>query len=137
MATPTLNGNDSEEAKAHTRSHGPVIEDQTPDGEDNVEAGRLERKENLKKKEKAFLKEIKKSQSMSGVQPVGTDRLFRRYWIFNCLNGLFIEDNDPYLPKLLQPEGNAVEVCSLHKFTSRLSWFMPVLMLIYYVISNK
>ena len=137
MATPTLNGNDSEEAKAHTRSQGPVIEDQTPDGEDNAEAGRLERKENLKKKEKAFLKEIKKSQSMSGVQPVGTDRLFRRYWIFNCLNGLFIEDNDPYLPKLLQPEGNAVEVCSLYKFTSRLSWFMPVLMLIYYVISNK
>ena len=104
-----MDGND--EAKAYTRSQGPVVEEQTPGAEDQAEAERIERKENLKRKGKVFLKEIRKSQSMSGVQPIGTDRLFRRYWIFNSLNGLFIEDNDPYLPKLLQLEENGVEVC--------------------------
>ena len=107
-STPTLDGN--EEAKAHTRSQGPVVEEQAPGAEDQAEAERIERKENLKRKGKVFLKEIRKSQSMSGIQPIGTDRLFRRYWMFHSLSGLFIEDNDPYLPKLLQLEENGVEV---------------------------
>ena len=106
--------NEDEELKAHTRSQGPVAKQQSNEEEINEETQRLERKENLKKKEKTFLKEIKKGQSMSGVQPVGIDRLFRRYWTFNSLNGLFIEDNDPNLPKLLQAEEEpSNEVCSL------------------------
>lgn len=107
-----MNENDSGDIKAYTRSQGPVLEKQSNGPEINEEAERRERKENLKKKEKTFLKEIKKSQSMSAVQPLGSDRLFRRYWIFNSLRGLFIEDNDPNLSKLLHPEENAVEVCS-------------------------
>ena len=117
--TATLNGDGNEEAKVYTRSQGPVAEEETPGSADNPEAERIERKENLKKKEKTFLKEMKKSQSMSSVQPIGTDRLFRRYWIFNSLNGLFIEDNDPYLPKLLKPEENEAEVCFLYLFPLR------------------
>ena len=117
-----MNGND--EAKAYTRSQGPVAEEQTPGTEDQAEAERLERKENLKKKEKAFLKQIRKSQSMSSVQPIGTDRMFRRYWIFNSLSGLFIEDNDPYLPSLLQPEEDGVEVCFLYHYSHITSLLM-------------
>lgn len=108
----TLNENDNGEMKAYTRSQGPVAEAQGNEPEVNEEAERRERKENLKKKEKAFLKEFKKSQSMSAVQPIGSDRLFRRYWMFNSLHGLFIEDNDPNLSKLLNPEETTVEVCS-------------------------
>lgn len=87
-----------------------MIEEQSSEVHDGEELDREERKELLKKKEKAYLKEIRKSQSVSAVQPIGADRLFRRYWVFNSLNGLFIEDNDPYLPKLLQPEDVDIEV---------------------------
>lgn len=87
-----------------------MIEEQSSELQDGQELDRLERKEMLKKKEKAYLKEIRKSQSMFAVQPIGADRLFRRYWVFNSMNGLFIEDNDPYLPNLLQPEDVDIEV---------------------------
>lgn len=87
-----------------------MIEEQSSELHDGQELDRLERKEMLKKKEKAYLKEIRKSQSMFAVQPIGADRLFRRYWVFNSMNGLFIEDNDPYLPQLLQPEEVDIEV---------------------------
>lgn len=88
--------------------------EQSAEKENCEDIERIERKENLKRKEKAFLKEIRKAQSMSSVQPIGTDRLFRRYWIFNSLNGLFIEDNDPNLIKFLRQEENGVDVSFLY-----------------------
>lgn len=106
----TINGDGSEEVKAYTRSQGPITEEQTDETMEDIEAERLERKENLRKKQKAYMKEVRKSQSISAVQPIGTDRLYRRYWIFHCVNGLFIEDNDPYLSQLLRPHDDRNEV---------------------------
>lgn len=27
---------------------------------------------------------------------LGTDRAFRRYWVFNSIPGLFVEDDEPF-----------------------------------------
>jgi len=29
------------------------------------------------------------------ILPLGTDRAFRRYWLFACMPGLFVEDDEP------------------------------------------
>lgn len=96
--------NEEDLSKTITRSQGPSTTDEPMADEENQEQlEREERKERLRKKEKAFFKEIRKSEAMSGLQPLGIDRGFRRYWLFNSINGLFIEDNDSELSKLLQP----------------------------------
>lgn len=84
-------------------------EPMTEDGS-KEQLDREERKERMREKEKAFVKELRKSQGMSGVQPIGTDRIFRRYWLFNSMSGLFIEDDDSELYKLLQAKDNENEV---------------------------
>lgn len=74
------------------------------------------KKELFLKQECELLETLVKSQMMACISPVGRDRAFRRYWVFTCIPGLFIEDNDlrfmgkcltsptPYNPEL-QPEG--------------------------------
>lgn len=109
-AVTVSNDYNDDQIKTHTRSQGPIAE-QTMDAKRSEESERFERKEILRKKEKVFLKEIKKSQSMGGVQPIGRDRLFRRYWIFNSLPGLFIEDDDPNLFTFLTLDDESSEVC--------------------------
>ena len=91
--------------KAFTRSKGPVVQDTAMDEDegDRAEYEREERKERLKRKEKECVEELRKSQAMSSVQPLGCDRLFRRYWLFTAIKGLFIEENEFEIKKLLQP----------------------------------
>ena len=55
---------------------------------------------------------------MSGLQPIGIDRGFRRYWLFSSINGLFIEDNDSDLNELLQPKVNN-EVSDIYNSCTR------------------
>ena len=95
-----------------TRSKGPVEEEMVEGDEDEnkEEFEREERKQRLRKKEKALFEELRKSQAMSSVQPLGSDRIFRRYWLFNAIRGLFIEKNDPDVEKLLQPIAKEEEV---------------------------
>lgn len=109
--------NEEDPSKTITRSQGPcTAEEPMTDEENQEQLEREERKERLRKKEKAFFKEIRKSEAMSGLQPLGIDRGFRRYWLFNSINGLFIEDNDSELSKLLQPKViDEVSYCSVLK----------------------
>lgn len=55
------------------------------------------------RKERELELQIKKLQSSFNLTPIGRDRAFRRYWIFQTVPGVFVEDDDPYkgvcLPK--------------------------------------
>lgn len=44
---------------------------------------------------------LRKTQSVYGVHPIGRDRAYRRYWIFQSLPGLFVEQDDNYVGKCL------------------------------------
>ncbi|GFR75026.1 bromodomain adjacent to zinc finger domain protein 1A [Elysia marginata] len=58
------------------------------------------------KKECEMLQEILSLQRMVSIYPVGRDRLFRRYYFFSSLNGLFIEDHELHVPSdMLTPGG--------------------------------
>lgn len=45
--------------------------------------------------------ELRRTQSIYGVHPIGRDRAYRRYWIFQSLPGLFVEQDDEYLGRCL------------------------------------
>ena len=62
------------------------------------------RKVERKKKEQEYLETLRRASAASNIQPLGRDRLFRRYWVFQSLKGLFVEDNDPNLPLFLASE---------------------------------
>lgn len=62
----------------------------------------MQKKIDRERREQDYLKEMRKAVSMSSIQPLGRDRIYRRYWMFKSLNGLFIEDDDPDLPKFLE-----------------------------------
>jgi bromodomain adjacent to zinc finger domain protein 1A len=55
------------------------------------------RKEEMQQKEQEFLDEIHEVQSSFAVYPIGRDRLYRRYWMFKSLPGLFVEDEDDFI----------------------------------------
>lgn len=63
-----------------------------------------QRKEDRKRKDQDFLTQLAKAVSRSALQPLGRDRVFRRYWAFRSLRGLFVEDDDPDQHLLLEPE---------------------------------
>ncbi|GFT00434.1 bromodomain adjacent to zinc finger domain protein 1A [Nephila pilipes] len=56
------------------------------------------------RKEREVEVQIRKLQSSFNVVPLGRDRAFRRYWVYQTVAGIFVEDDDPYkgncLPKL-------------------------------------
>lgn len=66
-----------------------------------------QRKEDRKRKDQEFLNQLAKAVSRSGIQPLGRDRVFRRYWAFKTLRGLFVEDDDPDQHLLLEPESDS------------------------------
>ncbi|KFM78225.1 Bromodomain adjacent to zinc finger domain protein 1A, partial [Stegodyphus mimosarum] len=55
------------------------------------------------RKEREIELQIRKLQSSFNVTPIGKDRSFRRYWVFQSLPVVFVEDDDPFkgtcLPK--------------------------------------
>ena len=46
------------------------------------------------KKEKGIIDEIYHLQSKCTMTPLGRDRYYRRYWIFNSLPGIYVEDEE-------------------------------------------
>ena len=77
--------------------------------EEEEELARV-RKEEKRKKEQEYLEVLRRAAAASSLQPLGRDRLFRRYWAFHSLKGLFVEDDDPYLPLFLQSKQDDEEV---------------------------
>ncbi|CAG5126855.1 unnamed protein product [Candidula unifasciata] len=62
------------------------------------------KKAEFSKKECEVLDEIMSLQRMVSVYPLGRDRLFRRYYFFSALPGLFIEDHELHVPAdMLKP----------------------------------
>lgn len=55
---------------------------------------------------------LRQNQSIYGVHPIGRDRSYRRYWLFQSLPGLFVEQDDEYLGKCLP---NPTPLESLYK----------------------
>lgn len=41
-------------------------------------------------------RQIREYESQYGVKPIGRDRAYRRYWLFNSISGLFIEQDDAF-----------------------------------------
>ena len=65
--------------------------DKVREEEDDSEA---DKKADHVKQERDFVDNILKLQSGYAIQPIGRDRLYRRYWLFNTVHGLFVEDDD-------------------------------------------
>lgn len=96
-----VNGNKPAEDKDDEPNPVPVL---TKEEEEELA---LQRKEDRKRKDQEFLNQLAKAVARSAIQPLGRDRVFRRYWAFRSLRGLFVEDDDPDQHLLLEPESDA------------------------------
>ena len=86
----------------------------------------LQRREDRKRKDQEFLNQLAKAVARSAIQPLGRDRVFRRYWAFRSLRGLFVEDDDPDQHLLLEPESDSEsEVMCDQKLSSFFSFYRP------------
>lgn len=63
------------------------------------------------KKEFDMLDEIHDLQRMVSMYPIGRDRLYRRYYFFSGLNGVFIEDHELHVPSDMLTTDNGTKVC--------------------------
>ncbi|CAG7837595.1 unnamed protein product [Allacma fusca] len=59
------------------------------------------RKQEIMWKEAELLDAINKHERKLGIHPVGRDRAFRRYWIFNTIAGIFVEHDDEFVGSCL------------------------------------
>ncbi|KAH6926715.1 hypothetical protein HPB50_021234 [Hyalomma asiaticum] len=75
------------------------------------------RREELERKEQTLRKQVEQLQSFWSLQPLGEDRCHRRYWQFNALPGLFVEDNDQHRGACI-PGGTPLVRCELPKHPS-------------------
>uniref|UniRef100_T1JGD9 WAC domain-containing protein n=1 Tax=Strigamia maritima TaxID=126957 RepID=T1JGD9_STRMM len=66
-----------------------------------------QKRDNLKKRELTDI--IDTYQSSTGIQPIGRDRCYRRFWIFDSISGLYVEDGDDYIGTCLQKPTPIVE----------------------------
>lgn len=99
--SPTVNGNKPTEDKEGEPNQAPVL---TKEEEEELAQ---QRREERKRKDQEFLNQLAKAVARSAIQPLGRDRVFRRYWAFRSLRGLFVEDDDPDQHRLLQPESES------------------------------
>ncbi|XP_059156185.1 bromodomain adjacent to zinc finger domain protein 1A-like isoform X2 [Physella acuta] len=67
----------------------------------------MRKKAEFSKKEFEMLDEIVNLQKMVSISPIGRDRLFRRYYLFPSLSGLFIEDHELHVPACVLKPGAA------------------------------
>ena len=81
------------------------------------------KKNEYAKKECEALEELMTLQKTVSLSPIGRDRLFRRYYYFSALNGVFVEDHELHVPAaMLKPglasadAGSKVSVCILEFF---------------------
>ena len=96
-----VNGNKPAEDKDDEPNPVPVL---TKEEEEELA---LQRKEDRKRKDQEFLNQLAKAVARSAIQPLGRDRVFRRYWAFRSLRGLFVEDDDPDQHLLLEPQSDS------------------------------
>ncbi|NXK27058.1 BAZ1A protein, partial [Arenaria interpres] len=74
-------------------------------------------KQEQQKKEKELLEKIQNATACTNITPLGRDRLYRRYWIFPSVPGLFIEEDysglteDMLLPRTSSFQ-NSVQSCT-------------------------
>uniref|UniRef100_A0A8C0EFM8 Bromodomain adjacent to zinc finger domain protein 1A n=1 Tax=Bubo bubo TaxID=30461 RepID=A0A8C0EFM8_BUBBB len=74
-------------------------------------------KQEQRKKEKELLEKIQNATACTNITPLGRDRLYRRYWIFPSVPGLFIEEDysglteDMLLPRTSSFQ-NSVQSCT-------------------------
>ena len=80
-----------------------IVEDElTP--EEKEAARRREQEEEARKKalfekkEQEMILKILEYQRTNAIYPIGRDRMYRRYWLFHSLPGLFVEDNELFVP---------------------------------------
>ena len=99
--SPTINGNKPAEDKDSEASQVPIL---TREEEEQLAQ---QRREERKRKDQEFLNQLAKAVARSAIQPLGRDRVFRRYWAFRSLRGLFVEDDDPDQHLLLEPESDS------------------------------
>ncbi|XP_015763887.1 PREDICTED: bromodomain adjacent to zinc finger domain protein 1A-like [Acropora digitifera] len=106
-----LNSSQSNESKESTNTDNQTAEEKkstdplpAPLTKEEEEELAQQRKDERKRKDQDFLNQLAKAVSRSAIQPLGRDRVFRRYWTFKSLRGLFVEDDDPDQHLLLEPE---------------------------------
>uniref|UniRef100_A0A8B9UYB6 Bromodomain adjacent to zinc finger domain protein 1A n=1 Tax=Anas zonorhyncha TaxID=75864 RepID=A0A8B9UYB6_9AVES len=74
-------------------------------------------KQEQQKKEKELLEKIQNATACTNITPLGRDRMYRRYWIFPSVPGLFIEEDysglteDMLLPRTSSFQ-NSVQSCT-------------------------
>ncbi|XP_009866739.1 PREDICTED: bromodomain adjacent to zinc finger domain protein 1A, partial [Apaloderma vittatum] len=74
-------------------------------------------KQEQQRKEKELLEKIQNATACTNITPLGRDRLYRRYWIFPSVPGLFIEEDysglteDMLLPRTSSFQ-NSVQSCT-------------------------
>ncbi|KAJ7377480.1 Histidine-containing phosphotransfer protein 3 [Desmophyllum pertusum] len=95
-----VNGNKTTDDKEGDSVQVPVL---TKEEEEEVAQ---QRQDERKRKDQEFLNQLTKAVCRNAIQPLGRDRVFRRYWTFRSLRGLFVEDDDPDQHLLLEPESD-------------------------------
>uniref|UniRef100_A0A8D0H6K2 Bromodomain adjacent to zinc finger domain protein 1A n=1 Tax=Sphenodon punctatus TaxID=8508 RepID=A0A8D0H6K2_SPHPU len=75
--------------KEFARQEETICEKGEPLTAEEEEAIKLEQQ----KKEKELIEKIQKATACTNISPLGRDRMYRRYWIFPSVPGLFIEED--------------------------------------------
>lgn len=74
------------------------------DWENISEEERRSMKERFMKHERQLSEAIDELQYSNAISPIGRDRTYRRYWVFRCLSGVFVEDDEQNISDdVLQP----------------------------------
>ena len=71
--------------------------------EDDAEA---DKKAEYMMKERDFIENIHKLQHGNAIYPLGRDRMYRRYWIFRSIQGVYVENDESYVDE------SALKPCS-------------------------
>ncbi|XP_062432001.1 bromodomain adjacent to zinc finger domain protein 1A isoform X2 [Rhea pennata] len=99
--------------KEFARQEEPISEKSEPLTAEEEEALKQEQQ----KKEKELLEKIQNATACTNITPLGRDRMYRRYWIFPSVPGLFIEEDysglteDMLLPRTSSFQ-NSVQSCT-------------------------
>uniref|UniRef100_A0A8D0H262 Bromodomain adjacent to zinc finger domain protein 1A n=1 Tax=Sphenodon punctatus TaxID=8508 RepID=A0A8D0H262_SPHPU len=100
--------------KEFARQEETICEKGEPLTAEEEEAIKLEQQ----KKEKELIEKIQKATACTNISPLGRDRMYRRYWIFPSVPGLFIEEDfsglteDMLLPRQSSFQNNPSEPTS-------------------------
>lgn len=94
------NGISNEESEQNFEELERAYQQNMVDYED-YQRERAIRNEQLNETLLAIRTNLRSTQSIYGVHPIGRDRGYRRYWLFQSLPGLFVEQDDDYVGQCL------------------------------------